>query len=306
MSFSSSVEIFSQLADAYNDNKTGHLFLKNATLIDLTEALGAVFVGFKTTEETSPPQVKYNTTIISAFENQRFFSFVTDLLNRLYDFYNSDFGFCTVNMPLGKFPRPSREEFQENKHLYVFNHNLNLCLDEVYPLEIIRAVRLHLMTLLFRFFKTYDVNETYVAKDGKKHYICDASQATYRSNGNSRTTTEFLAFVEYLIEANRYIKQLSVELTEFSEPFRAAALAAKAERVQQAQQAQQAQPSFRKTFKNADTTHHRVRRVRAPVTSEKKASEVEETQAETPVVETDDKFTVVVRNKNPRFRTKRS
>ena len=245
MSFSSSLKVFSRLAGDYNNNKTGNRFLKNATLMDLTEALGAVFVGFETTDQTVPPQAKYNATVVSAFDKHRFFGFVSGLLNQLCDFYDSDFAFCTVNVPLGKFPRPTREEFQEFKQLYVLDHNMNLRLDEVLPIEIIRAVRLHLMNLLFRFFKTYDVDETYTTKDGKTHHTCDASKATFRSDGHTHTTADFYSFAEYLIKANRYLKQLTLELSEFSETFRTAALTAKAERVQYAKT--QAQAKFAET-----------------------------------------------------------
>lgn len=242
MSFSRSLPVFSQLAEQYNKNKSHKLFVKNATLIDLTEALGAVFVGFETTDKTVPPQAKYNATVVSALEKLHVFQFVSGLLDQLCDFYDSEFAFCTVNVPLGKFPRPSRDEFQQFKHLYVLDQNMNTTLGEVFPIEIFRAVRLHLMNLLFRFFNTYDVDETFVTKDGKTHYTCDSSKATFRSKGHNHTTAEFCSFAEYLIKANRYLKQLSLELTELSQPFRDAAQIAKAERVQYAKA--QAQAKF--------------------------------------------------------------
>jgi len=119
MSFPSSVETFSSLAHAYRVNKTGRLFLKDATLVDLCETFGARFSGFcilpEETENHS--RVKYNTIVVSAFEKQHFFGFVSGLLYQLCQFHTADFGFCTVNVPFGKFPRPSQEEFQKHMHL---------------------------------------------------------------------------------------------------------------------------------------------------------------------------------------------
>jgi hypothetical protein len=254
MSFSLSFSSIQQFSAVYHENKTGKVLVKNASLLDLSEALGAVFAGLKTTDKTIPPQANYNTTVVSAVEKTGFFGFI-NLLGQLYDFYDADFAFCTVNTRLGSFPRPSKEEFQEFKHLYVLDSNMNLSLDDVFPIELIRAVRLHLMQLLFRFFKTYDVDEEYQTKDGKKHKTCNASNATYRSNGHTVATGEFCSFTEYLIKANLYLKQLSLELTEFSTPFREAALTAKAERekfrkTQNAQQqTQNAQQQTQKTQK---------------------------------------------------------
>jgi hypothetical protein len=229
MTFSSSLSVFQQLADEYNKNKTEKRFLGNATLLDLTEALGAVFVGFETTSETVPPQAKYNATVVSALEKKGFFKFTAGLLNQLCDFYDSGFAFCTVNVPLGKFPRPSREEFQQFKHLYVLDQNMSLPLADVFPIELIRAVRLHLMQLLFRFFKTYDVDETYSTKEGT-FQVCDPTKATFRSNGHTVATADFYSFAEYLVKANRYLKGLTLDLSEFVQPFRTAAQVAKAER----------------------------------------------------------------------------
>ena len=246
MSFSLSLPSVKQLSAVYHENKTGVVLVKNANLLDLSEALGAVFAGLQTTDKTIPPQANYNKTVVSAVEKTGFFSFM-NLLSQLYDFHDADFAFCTVNARLSSFPRPTKEEFKEFKFLYVLDSNMNLTLDDVFPIELIRAVRLHLMQLLFRFFKTYDVDEEFQTKDGKKHYVCDASKATFRSDGHTVATGDFCSFAEYLIKANRYLKRLTLELTEFSTPFREAARVAKAEREQfrktqfQAQKAQNAQ-----------------------------------------------------------------
>jgi len=302
MSYSSTLKDFTELASYSDENKTMDCNLRDATLVDLTEAFGTLFVGLKTTDQTVPPQAKYNATIISVFEKHNFFGFVSGLLKQLCNFYGSNFAFCTVNVPLGKFPRPSREQFQESKHLYVFDNNMNLCLKEVYPIEIIRAVRLYLRNLLFRFFKTYDVDESYTTKDGKTDYTCDPSKATFRSNGRTYASDDFCSFIEYLINANRYFKQLTLELSEFSEPLRTAAKTAKAERNQYSQQKAQ-HYSLQKTFKNVDSTTNGS--THAKVQSDAKV--------ESPVLENDGDIKLVSKKKHSppqknheRFRAKRS
>lgn len=226
-----SLSVFQDLATSYHTNSTGKQILRNASLIDLIESLGAIFAGFHTTPETISPQAKYNEIVVSAFAKQDFFKFTSGLLHQFYPHWDSEFAFCTVNVPLGKFPRPSREEFQQFKHLYVLDQNMNLPISEVSSIEFIRAVRLYLMQLLFRFFKTYDVDETF-AREGKTFQVCDPSKATFNSHGHAMTSEDFFSFLQCLIQANRYLKRFTLDLSEFVQPFRAAAQAAKADRAE--------------------------------------------------------------------------
>ncbi len=228
-SFSDSLPILTRLAEDYKTNKVDSVFMKEANLIDLTEAMGSVLSKLNTTDETVPPQAKYNKIVVSAFENRNFFNFMK-IMNRICDFYDADFAFCTVSVPLGRFPRPSREKFLEFKQLYVFDSNMDLRLGEVFPIELIRAIRLHLTNLLFRFFKTNNVHETFVTRDGKTQNVCEPCAASYRLNGRTVANEKFLNFIEYLIEANELVKCFTPELSEFSNAFREAAKIARAER----------------------------------------------------------------------------
>jgi len=111
--------------------------------------------------------------------------------------------------------------------MYVLRDNLELKLSEVYPIELIRSLRLCVSNLIFRFFRTYDVDEVRILKDGKKVTVCDPSTATYRVGQSHRTNDRFVTFLTDLIKLYRFISQFSYELTEFVGPFKSAAIAAK-------------------------------------------------------------------------------
>jgi hypothetical protein len=234
MSFSSLSNSFSRLADDYNKNQTGKRPVKYANLVDLTEALGTVFSNLQTTESTIPPQAKYNATVSKAMGKLGVFSLVP-LLNQICDFYTEDFGFCTTNVPLERFTAKSKEDFLEYRNFYVSNKVLNQTLDEIFPTEIIRAIRLYLQSLLFRFFKTYDVSETRSVTDKKtkretRVEICNSSNAYYRIGEKQLTNSSFMNCIDLIIEANKFIREFSLELDEITTPFREAAITAKLER----------------------------------------------------------------------------
>ncbi len=226
MSFQVSFPTISAIAASYNKYKEHDVLLKDASLVSLIDAVGAFFAPLQTTDKTIPPQAEYNKIVIAGMEKIGFFNIFAHLA-KFGSYDDEDFANCTVHTRLGSFPRPTKEEFQEFKHMYVLNSNLDLTLSEVYPIELIRALRLCVSNLIYRFFRTYDVDEVRVLKDGKKIKVCNPSNATYRIDGSNRTSEQFVTFLVDLISLYRFVSQFSYELTEFIEPFKSAALAAK-------------------------------------------------------------------------------
>jgi hypothetical protein len=226
MSFQISYPTMSAIAATYKQYSEHEVLLKDASLVSLIDAIGSLCASLSTTDKTSPPQAEYNKIVVAGLEKIGFFSIFEHLLKfGCYD--DADFANFTVVTRIGSFPRPTKEEFQEFKHMYVLHSNLDLKLSEVFPIELIRALRLCASNLIFRFFRTYDVDEVRVLKDGKKVNVCDPSRATYRVDGTQRSSAQFTTFLTDLIGLYRFISQFSYELTEFVEPFKTAAMTAK-------------------------------------------------------------------------------
>jgi len=226
MSFQVSFPVISAIADAYTKYAEYDVVLKDATLVSLIDAVGALCAPLQTTDKTIPPQAEYNKIVVAGLEKIGFFHIFTEL-SKFGSYDDEEFADYTVLARLGSFPRPTKEEFKEFKHMYVLRDNLELKLSEVYPIELIRALRLCVSNLIFRFFRTYDVDEVRILKDGKKVKVCDPSTATYRIGQTHRTNDRFVVFLTDLIKLYRFISQFSYELYEFVEPFKNAAAAAK-------------------------------------------------------------------------------
>ena len=246
MSFQVSFPTISAIADTYNKYAEYDVLLKDASLVSLIDAVGALCAPLQTTDKTIPPQAEYNKIVVAGLEKIGFFQ-IFDELSKFGSYDNEDFANFTVHARLGSFPRPTKEEFREFKHMYVLHSNLDLKLSEVFPVELIRALRLCVSNLIFRFFRTYDVDEVRILKDGKKIKVCNPSSAVYRIDGSQRTSQQFVTFLVELISLYRFISQFSYELTEFVEPFKSAAIAAKQLRLEYKQTQAQA--------KKADKSH---------------------------------------------------
>lgn len=229
MSFMTSFPIVAKLNASYHSNNVGSIMIKNATLCDLIETLGNIMYSLQTTDKTIPPQVEYNRIVIDGLEKLGFFKFIKTL-ELLTHYEDEEFAFCSLLTELGRFPRPTKEEFQEFKQYYVLNTTMELMIDEVFPVEIVRAIRLHISQLLFRFFHTYDVNATRELVDKKEKktiFVCDPENATYRVGDSHRTSTEFMSFMRLIVDASQYLSTLDIGLSDISGPFKTAAMTAK-------------------------------------------------------------------------------
>ena len=237
--FTQFTSTFNSGASTYRTEKLGSLLMKEATLEDLTFALSRYFVdSHVTTPTTVPPQIEYAKIVDTGLAQLNFFKFVAQNLYALTSYANHDFGKFTVLSPVGSFSRVTKEEFTENKDYYLHRSVLEQQLSDVQPLELVRAVRLVLQKLVFRFFRTYDLDET--REVGKKVVkVCNPSDATFRRGDHTITTEDFRDFVETLLDACRVVNTYSPELKEFRDVFSQAARTAKQMREEYKQEQQQ-------------------------------------------------------------------
>lgn len=240
--FTTFTNTFNGGASTYRTENIANVTMKDANLEDLTFALCQYFCdSLTTTDKTIPPQAKYAELVNTGLTHLDFFKFVAQTLFRVIRYADSDFAKFTVLSRIESFSKITKEEYLDNKDYYLHRSVLEQQLKEVQPLELIRAVRLVLQQLLFRFFRTYNVDETReVAKKVVK--VCDPSNATFRRGDHQITTEEFRDFTEDLIAACHQVDAFSLELTEFRDVFVNAAKTAKQMRLDfQAQKGQQSQ-----------------------------------------------------------------
>ena len=259
--FTTFANTFNGGAHTYRSENIGNVTMKDANLEDLAFSLCHYFVdSLTTTDKTIPPQAKYAELVNTGLTQLEFFKFVAQTLFRVIHYANSEFAKFTVLSRIESFSKITKEEYLDNKDYYLHRSVLEQQLKEVQPLELIRAVRLVLQQLLFRFFRTYNVDETReVAKKIVK--VCDPSNATFRRGDHQITTEEFRDFTEDLITACHQVDAFSQDLSEFRDVFVNAAKAAKQMRLDyQAQKAQQSrthttkqQPEQKGQWKNAYT-----------------------------------------------------
>lgn len=245
--FATFATTFNEGARIYRAEKIGELPMKEANLEDLTFSLCQYFLDtLTTTDKTIPPQAKYVEIVNAGLSKLGFFKFVAQTLFRVIHYADSEFAKFTVLSQIESFSKITKEEYDDNKDYYLHRSVLEQQLKFVQPIELIRAVRLALQKLLFRFFHTYDVDETReVAKKIVK--VCEPSNATFRCGDRQITTEEFRDFTEDLIAACQQVKAFSENLSEFRVVFVDAAKVAKQMRLDyQAQQAHQSQQTEQK------------------------------------------------------------
>jgi hypothetical protein len=226
-----------KLDDEYKRNETSRVLVKFARFTDLVETLGSVLNGLNPNGDETDPQTHYSRHVVKELENLDFYRTLL-LLDKMADFCDSEFAFCTVGTSLNRFPRPTPEEFKEFKGFYVHNAVLNETVSSVYPVELIRAIRFYCCSILHRFFGTYDVTEKRDTKDGRE-LVCVSESATFRVGNSQRTSDDFVRFLELVCQVCQYFHQFETMLTEFVTPFRDAATLAKQMRDQQPREPRQ-------------------------------------------------------------------
>jgi hypothetical protein len=186
----------------YKQNETSRVLVKFARFSDLVNTLGSVLNGLNPNGEETYPQTHYSRHVIKELESLDFYEIVL-LMDKMIDFYDSDFAFCTIKTQLNRFTRPTPEEFKEFKGFYIHNAVLNESVSSVYPVELIRSIRFYCCSILHRFFGTYDVTEKRETKDGRE-LICVPESATFRVDNTQRTSDDFILFLEIVCQVCQY------------------------------------------------------------------------------------------------------
>ena len=208
------------------DEKMTDTPLGEAFLEEIAYSLCQNICNLSTTDKTVPPQAEYNRIVLSGLVSVDIPSLIQHLI-RLSNYSEEPFAESSILATLRGFKRPSKEEFNDNRALYVHDKVLDTTISEVRDTDLIRAARLYVRNMMLRFFRTDDPDEKSENPRTKKmEPRCVPERCTFRRGDRYITTLEFSQFLGDLLAAQRLFLNYSDELDEFSF-YKDAALTAK-------------------------------------------------------------------------------
>jgi hypothetical protein len=208
------------------DEKMTDTPLGEAYLEEIVYSLCHNICNLSTTDKTVPPQAEYNRIVLSGLVSVDTPSLIKHLI-RLSNYSNEHFAESSILATLRGFKRPSKEEFNDNRALYVHDKLLDTTIGEVRDTDLIRAARLYVRNMMLRFFRTDDPDEKSENPRTKKMELrCVSERCTFRRGDRNITTQEFTQFLDDLLATQRLFLNYSDQLDEFSF-YKVAALTAK-------------------------------------------------------------------------------
>jgi hypothetical protein len=223
----------SSVMKSFNDLMSGYPFIPDASSVCHDESMSCIPLGeatlealaytlcsnicsLITTDKTVPPQAMYNHIVLNGTKEHQVPEMIR-LLIRLANYGGEPFAESSVLTSLRGFKRPSKEEFNDNRSLYVHSAVLDTPLGEVRDIDMIRAARLFVRNIMLRFFRTDDPDEMSENPRTKKmEPRCVPEACTFRRGDRNITTLEFSQFLEDLLYTQRFFLQYSDALDEFS------------------------------------------------------------------------------------------
>ena len=208
------------------DEKMTDTPLGEAYLEEIAYSLCQNICNLSTTDKTVPPQAEYNRIVLSGLVSVDIPSLIQHLI-RLSNYSEEPFAESSILATLRGFKRPSKEEFNDNRALYVHDKVLDTTIGEVRDTDLIRAARLYVRNMMKRFFRTVDPDEmSHNPQSKKMEPVCMPERCTFRRGDRNITTLEFSQFLNDLLVTQRLFLDYSDDLDEFSF-YKDAALTAK-------------------------------------------------------------------------------
>ena len=213
-------------AKVCRDEKMTDTPIGEAYLEEIVYSLCHNICNLSTTDKTVPPQAEYNRIVLAGLVSADIPSIIQHLI-RLSNYSDEHFAESSILATLRGFKRPSKEEFNDNRALYVHDKVLDTPIGEVRDTDVIRAARLYIRNMMLRFFRTVDPDEKSENPRTKKmEPRCVPESCTFRRGDRNITTQEFSQFLDDLLATQRLFLKYSDELDEFSF-YKDAALTAK-------------------------------------------------------------------------------
>jgi len=267
------------------DYMIGDLAIGDVKRTELVSALCAYIMNLSCTNETVPPQVMYNHTVLTGLLSSELLQALQHLW-QTYEFFDQ-----------------TRLKFYRDGNTYDKRWDV-LCKDSS-PLDMIFMLRWLTNREMTRAFGTYDPDEKLKSRDGKFHDRCVPENCTYRVGTHSMASIEYSEHCREILEAQRiFVKYIPTLTTRRDEQvdglnlnfFVDAAKIAGRMRVQykQEQRAQQRQPSAKTQQRQPSAkTQNRQRRRVDVVSSVTNTQDVTPSQTNTSLDTTTNAFSVL-------------
>lgn len=160
---------------------------------ELVSAFCAYIVNLECTEQTVPPQVMYNYTVLNGLMKSNLLL----LLQHLWQTYN--------------FFDKSRLQFYRNGDDY--DKRWDVLAKDASPLDMLFMLRWLTKREMTRAFGTSDPYERVKSRDGKSYERCIPENCTFRSGGRSIASLEYVEHCRSVLEAQRLFAKYIPTLT---------------------------------------------------------------------------------------------
>lgn len=201
--------------------------VRDARLADLMAALDAAIEDTQQKADKNPTQKKYADTIFRELASSGWTALSSRLNTMCSENIEAPFARATVLSALGALQRLQKGEFDPTYHASKYE----LYQTDVSDLrlrQIIKLIRLVVCEIVYRFYRTYDPNETRYDNDTKKDVVLmKAQNATYLVNGHKIADEEFFVFMDELLKA--YNAMLNIDFEHLNKVFADAGALAKKE-----------------------------------------------------------------------------
>ena len=253
-----------QYDDEIGDYMIGDLVIGDVKRTELVSALCSYIMDLSCTDQTVPPQVMYNHTVLTGLLSSELLQALQHLW-QTYEFFDQ-----------------TRLNFYRDGNAY--DKRWDVLAKESSPLDMIFMLRWLTNREMTRAFGTNDPDERLKSRDGKQRDRCVPENCTYRVGGRSMASIEYSDHCREILEAQRifvkYIPTLTSRRDEQVDGLnldffvtaakKAGQMRAQYKQTQQAQQAQQAQRQQQAPAKTQSRPRRRVdiapSATKAPVT----------------------------------------
>ncbi len=198
--------------------------LADATLVDFVEQYDVLFANMLKSGEKNPTQAAYAKTVADGLTRLGWTA-ASRKIAKLVSAASAPFAPATVESRFSSLQRVVKGEFDPEYHASIRELYWTE-FEEMSLGQIIKAVRVDICEMVFRFFHTYDLKEMRFDRESNKEVIvCLPQNATYRRGDHVYSDEEFVDFMSDLLDA--YSALLVIDFDAVRTLFREAGAAAK-------------------------------------------------------------------------------
>ena len=198
--------------------------LADATLVDLVEQYNTLYANIRASGEKNPTQATYAKTVSDGLARLSW-SAALHKISRLVSVASASFAPSTVESRFSSIQHVVKGEFDPEYHVSIRELYWTE-FDDLTMGQLIKAMRVVISEMVYRFFKTYDLNEKRFDRESQKEVlVCLPENATFRRGDRVVSDDDFVSFMTDLLDAYKAV--LAVDFEALRTLFRDAGAAAK-------------------------------------------------------------------------------